>query len=283
MKIFTSSDDISLSIKGLCSDKQSVGFVPTMGALHAGHLRLVQQAVEENDLTTCSIFVNPLQFNNKEDFLKYPSTLDKDVPMLERAGCDFLFNPDYEQVYKNKEEIRFNLGQLDEVMEGKFRPGHFHGVANVVYRFFEIVQPTRAYFGLKDYQQYLVIKNIVAPYFPGIRIVGVETVREESGLALSSRNMRLSPEAYASAIKVPSLLFEVRELWGQMPVTEIQAWFADQLRHIPYAEPEYLEIAHADTLMPPGPGDTAEELRVFTAFYIDGIRLIDNISLAKYS
>lgn len=280
MKIFSSSDDIYHEISQLKLKGQKVGFVPTMGALHRGHLQLVQQSIAENDFTISSIFVNPLQFNNKEDFLKYPQTLEKDIPLLDSIHCNALFKPDYEQVYRDKSEKKFELGIYDQVMEGKYRPGHLHGVANVVFRFFEIVQPDKAYFGLKDYQQYLVIKNIVAPLFKNLEIIGVETVRDENGLALSSRNLRLTKEAYKSAIQVPDLLFQIRKKWDETSMDEIKHWFNESMNDLPEIEAEYLEVANFQTLMPAEKTDDKSNLRVFTAFYAGGVRLIDNISLA---
>lgn len=279
MKTFSSSDDISHEISQLKLKGQKIGFVPTMGALHRGHLQLVQQSIAENDFTISSIFINPLQFNNKEDFLKYPQTLEKDIPLLESIHCNALFKPDYEQVYRDKAEKKFELGNYDQVMEGKYRPGHFHGVANVVFRFFEIVQPDKAYFGLKDYQQYLVIKNIVAPLFKNLEIIGVETVRDENGLALSSRNLRLSKEAYKSAIQVPELLFQIRKKWDESSMDEIKQWFYTSMNDLPEIEVEYLEVANSQTLIPAEKSDEKSNLRVFTAFYAGGVRLIDNISL----
>jgi len=281
MKICNSSELISQELNALRSQGKTVGFVPTMGALHRGHTSLTRRSAEGNDVTVASIFVNPLQFNNKADFENYPSTLEKDVPALEESGCTFLFHPDYKEVYPTEDHRDFDLGDLASVMEGKFRPGHFQGVANVVYRFFDIVRPDKAYFGLKDYQQYLVIKRIVAPFFPGLEIIGVETVRDEKGLAMSSRNLRLTPAQYESAVKVPGLMKKIRGQWGKMGPEQISEEFNEKVASIPELRPEYLEIAHAGTLQPATGSDDPADLRIFAAFYAGDIRLIDNMALSQ--
>lgn len=279
MKIIERAAEMTAEVAVHQRRGESTGFVPTMGALHQGHMHLIRTAREENPVTVCSIFVNPLQFNNKEDFEKYPSTLDADQALLSDAGCDLLFHPDYGQVYGDEPPRQFELGRLNEVMEGHFRPGHFQGVANVVYRFFDIVRPDKAYFGLKDYQQYLVIRNVVAPYFPGLEIVGVETVRDGNGLAMSSRNMRLTPAQYASAIQVPAILQQLCSQWSRAPQQELLAAAAAAINAIPELKLEYLEFAHATSLEPARDQDDARQLRLFTAFYAGPVRLIDNMAL----
>jgi len=279
MKVFQSSGQIHAEINFIRSQGKKVGLVPTMGALHNGHLTLIQQALMATDTVVCSIFVNPLQFNNPDDFKKYPNTLTKDTQMLEEIDCHLLFNPNYEQVYGQSKPREYDLGDLDKVMEGSFRPGHFQGVANVVMRFFEIVQPDIAFFGLKDYQQYMVIKKITAQHLPHIKIQGVETIRDEKGLAMSSRNMRLSAAEYESAVKVPALMKKVTEKLKDKSVNEVKGWFIQAVNKIEHLKCEYIELADADTLELVEDPLKHKNIRVFTAFYAGEVRLIDNMAL----
>jgi len=259
----------------------SIGFVPTMGALHEGHLALVRKSLIENDLTVVSIFVNPLQFNNPDDFLKYPQMPEKDRMVLEEVGCNILFTPVKDEIFPLDFQKTFQLGYLDTVMEGAFRPGHFQGVARVVYRLFEIVQPHRAYFGLKDYQQFMIISKVVAPLFKDLKVCGLETVREKSGLALSSRNLRLTATQYEEASHVPGLLKVAARMLGKKTPDEIRKWFEAELSKFSELRLEYLEFAHAETLRPYTNGDYPYGYRIFVSFYAGDVRLIDNMSIPK--
>lgn len=192
MLIVKNKEEISKVLQSFKSEQKSVGFVPTMGALHKGHLMLVEKAKAENDVVVCSIFVNPTQFNDSKDFEKYPRTETEDLKLLEEKGCDIVYLPTVEDIYAQENDFELNLNGLDNVMEGAYRPGHFKGVVRVVKRFFEIVKPNNSYFGLKDFQQYLIIKCMAQELNLGGNIIGVETLREPSGLAMSSRNMLLS-------------------------------------------------------------------------------------------
>ncbi len=279
MKVFESAGQIHAEINFLRSQGKKIGLVPTMGALHKGHIALIQRALMACDTVACSIFVNPLQFNNPDDYKKYPNTIAKDTQMLEEIDCHLLFHPNYEQVYGQSKPREYDLGHLNNVMEGQFRPGHFQGVANVVLRFFEILQPDVAFFGLKDYQQYMVIKRVTEQLMPSIRIVGVETIRDEKGLAMSSRNLRLTTDEYNSAIKVPELLKEAGEMLSHKPVEEIKAWFTTQLDNIEHLKNEYLEFADADTLELVINPANHKNIRTFTAFYAGEVRLIDNMPI----
>ncbi len=280
MKVFQSAGQIHAEINFLRSQGKKIGLVPTMGALHIGHIKLIERALMACDTVVCSIFVNPLQFNNPDDFNKYPSTIAKDTQMLEEIDCHLLFHPNYEQVYGHSEPKEYDLGHLNDMMEGLYRPGHFQGVANVVMRFFEIVQPDMAFFGLKDYQQYMVIKKVTAQHLPQIQIMGVETIRDEKGLALSSRNLRLSAEEYTSAVKVPALLRQVKEKLAELSVAEVKTWFEKKVNKIPHLKNEYIELADADTLELVTDVSNHSHIRVFTAFYAGEVRLIDNMSIA---
>ena len=277
MKVFQSSGQIHAEINFLRSQGKKVGLVPTMGALHKGHMALIERAMMACDVVVCSIFVNPLQFNNPDDYKKYPSTIAKDTQMLEEIDCHLLFHPNYEQVYGQSKPREYDLGTLNSVMEGAYRPGHFQGVANVVMRFFDILQPDMAFFGLKDYQQYMVIRKITAQLMPQIQVMGVETIRDENGLAMSSRNMRLSAEEYASAVKVPGLLKQAGSMLTGHTVTEVKDWFTAQVDAIPHLRNEYIEFADADTLDLVNNTAQHSHIRIFTAFYAGEVRLIDNI------
>lgn len=279
MKVFQNAGQIHAEINFLRSQGKKIGLVPTMGALHKGHISLIESALTACDIVVCSIFVNPLQFNNPEDFKKYPSTIANDMKLLEEIDCHLLFNPSYDQVYGQSQPREFDLGHLNDVMEGKFRPGHFQGVANVVLRLFEIIQPDMAFFGLKDYQQYMVIKKITAQYLPQITILGIETIRDEKGLAMSSRNLRLTPDQYTNAVKVASLLKKVGSKLQTKSVQEVKSWFQKEVNKLSEMSFEYLEIANAETLEPVNELDANQKLRAFTAFYAGDVRLIDNISI----
>jgi pantoate--beta-alanine ligase len=281
MNIIQSVAQMSHIMQEYRSQDVSIGFVPTMGALHEGHLALVRKSLLENDLTVVSIFVNPLQFNNPDDFLKYPQMPEKDRMMLEQVGCNVLFTPVKDEIFPSDFQKTFQLGFLDTVMEGAFRPGHFQGVARVVYRLFEIVQPHRAYFGLKDYQQFMVISKVVAPFFKDLKICGLETVRENSGLALSSRNLRLTAAQYHEASQVPGLLKVAAGMLGQKSPDEIRKWFELELSKFSELRLEYLEFAHAETLQPYINGDSPSSYRIFVSFYAGDVRLIDNMRVPK--
>ncbi len=277
MKVFESAGQIHAEINFLRSQGKKIGLVPTMGALHKGHISLIQRALMACDTVVCSIFVNPLQFNNPEDYKKYPNTITRDTQMLEEIDCQLLFHPDYEQVYGQSKPKEYDLGILNNVMEGSFRPGHFQGVANVVLRFFDIVQPDMAFFGLKDYQQYMVIKKVTAQLMPHIQIIGVETIRDENGLAMSSRNLRLNADEYASAIQVPALIKQAGAMLSDHSTQDIKDWFTKEVNKIAHLKNEYLEFADADTLELVTDKADHKNIRVFTAFYAGEVRLIDNM------
>jgi pantoate--beta-alanine ligase len=260
---------------------KSIGFVPTMGALHKGHLALVNRSKLENDLTLCSIFVNPIQFNNKEDLAKYPRSLASDAKMLDEAGCDILFIPETSEMYPENELVNLDLefGMLDKVMEGKFRPGHFKGVAIVVKKLFEITLPTRAYFGKKDFQQLAIIRYMLQKLSIPIEIIPCPTVREPDGLAMSSRNMRLTIAERNLAPIIYQILFEVKQKVGKLPVRELKEWAIKRIQKDPALRVEYFEIADKDSLMPLENWNHKEHAVAFTAVFLGGVRLIDNIEL----
>src|SRR6478735_2463281 len=200
MEIFKEIGPLRAYLRSQKKGQSTVGLVPTMGALHTGHLTLIKEAKAENDLTVCSIYVNPTQFNNASDLAKYPRLLEKDSQLLKEAGCDVLFAPENSEMYASPSELKLEFGQLDKILEGKFRPGHFSGVGLVVSKLFNIVKPDRAYFGQKDFQQFAIISKLNEELLFGISLKAVYIVREEDGLAMSSRNLRLSSEERKKAI-----------------------------------------------------------------------------------
>jgi pantoate--beta-alanine ligase len=257
----------------------SIGFVPTMGALHSGHLSLVEKAAKENQSVVVSIFVNPNQFNNADDLKRYPRNLQADLDLLQDTGCHLVFAPDEKTIYPEPDTRRFYFGNLDRVMEGKHRPGHFNGVAQVVSKLFELVQPDRAYFGFKDFQQLAVIKKLVSIMHMPVEIVSCPIVREKSGLAMSSRNELLSPEERENAALIYHTLEKVKNLKGEKSVQEVINWVKATINQNPYLNVEYFEIVENENLKPVTRWDEYAGLTGCIAVYCGKIRLIDNIVL----
>ncbi len=257
---------------------QSIGLVPTMGALHDGHLTLIQQARQQADVVVCSIFVNPVQFNNADDLARYPRTLDADCALLETVGCDIVFAPSADEMYPEAPSLTLNFGALETVMEGAFRPGHFNGVGLVVAKLFNIVQPDKAFFGQKDLQQVAVIRSLIRNLSFPVELVRCPTVRETDGLAMSSRNRNLTPDEreQATTLFAALTLAHDRLVDGQTPV-QTKAAVRDFMSTKPTFRLEYVEIANADTLMPAdevlAPGQTA----ICIAAHLGKVRLIDNL------
>lgn len=255
----------------------SVGFVPTMGALHRGHIELVRRAREQNDVVVVSIFVNPTQFNDANDLEKYPRTLEADCQLLECEGVDVVFAPSVDQVYPEPDSRVFDLGGVDQGMEGAHRPGHFNGVAQVVSRLFDIVRPTRSYFGEKDFQQVAVIRQLLSSMSLPMEIVTVATVREESGLALSSRNMLLTAEHRAVAPSIYGVMSEATKMVGQMSVADVCCWVVEQINQTALLEVIYFEIVDVETMAPIVEWKDAEVVQGCIAVQAGEVRLIDNI------
>lgn len=253
-----------------------IGFVPTMGALHAGHISLVEKAVSETKVVIVSIFVNPTQFNDKSDLKKYPRNLDADLKLLEKTGCQIVFVPKAEEIYPETDTRKFDFGPLETVMEGKHRPGHFNGVAQVVSKLFDIVQPDKAYFGLKDFQQLAIIKEMVAQLNLPVEIVSCPIVREENGLAMSSRNELLTSGERKNAAVISETLFKVNELKTQKSVSELEYWIADTINKNPYLNVEYVEIVDDRRLQPVKSWDEKGGKVCCVAVFCGKVRLIDN-------
>ncbi len=258
---------------------KKVAFVPTMGALHIGHLSLINRAKTYGDIVVCSIFVNPIQFTNPSDLAKYPRTLEKDILLLEQTTCDILFAPSVEDVYPQPDLTRFDFGELERVMEGKFRPGHFNGVAVVVRRLFDMVKPHVALFGEKDFQQLAIIKMMVKQLQLPVHVIGCPTLADTDGLALSSRNTLLSAEERKAAMLIPEMLLYAKENLHRKSIPEIREHVLQQLSAHPLLRPEYFEIADDIHLQPVNDLASHKNLRAFIACYAGNTRLIDNIAL----
>ncbi len=278
MEVFTKVTNTAKRISELKQQGKTIGFVPTMGALHEGHLSLMRKAKEENDVLAVSIFVNPIQFNNKEDLEKYPRDIYTDIKMLEEVDCDILFAPDEKEMYPGGyPSEKFDFGNLEKVMEGKFRPGHFNGVAIVVKRLFEIIKPDKAYFGKKDFQQLAIIKKMVKTGQIPVEIIPCEIIREDDGLAMSSRNKRLSAKERDLAPLIYKILSESVTKKDDLSPAGLKKWVTDELGKIKEFEIEYFEIADGENLMPVDSWDDSKEIRGFIAVYLGDVRLIDNI------
>ena len=279
MLIFNKQSDLIAHLESQNSSK--IGFVPTMGDLHQGHLSLMNKAMSENDLTVVSIFVNPTQFNSAEDLAKYPRSLESDVEKIAHLSDKIVvYAPEVSDVYgENAISEHFDFDGIENQMEGKFRAGHFDGVGTVLKRFFEIVKPTNAYFGEKDFQQLAIVKKLVSKYNIPVTIVGCPIHREESGLAMSSRNERLSAENKKEATLISRTLYKVKEDFGKKPLEEIVAEVSDIFDKNPHFTLEYFEIANAETLLTATEIVEGQKYQAFIAVFINNIRLIDTISL----
>ncbi len=264
----------------LYDKNKMVGFVPTMGALHEGHLSLIARAHDENEVTVVSIFVNPTQFDKAEDLNKYPRTLNTDLGLLEKTGCDVVFAPSVAEMYPaDTLSENFDFDGLDNYMEGLFREGHFAGVGTVVKRLLEIVEPNRAYFGEKDYQQLLIIKKMVEKEKLPVKIIGCEIYREPDGLAMSSRNVRLTAEQRKEAPLIYKTLKEAKEMFDTQSISEVKQYVENVFNKNKLLDIEYFEIADATTLKPGLTKEKEKKYRGFIAVFAGKIRLIDNIAL----
>ncbi|NWJ49321.1 MAG: pantoate--beta-alanine ligase [Bacteroidetes bacterium] len=264
----------------------SIGLVPTMGALHEGHLSLIRRARAENDIVVCSIFVNPIQFNNKEDLAKYPRTLEADTALLESENCDIIFAPEVNEIYPNNNEpiTVYDLEGLDKPMEGQFRPGHFQGVCVIVHKLFNIVNPDRAYFGNKDFQQLAIIRNMVKKQKLNLEIVGCDIIREKDGLAMSSRNMRLTESERLIAPKIYQTLLQAKNKIADYKNTLftpalLKQWISDEISSNEPLKPEYVEIVDTISLQPTEDWNGGKTLIVCVAVFDGSVRLIDNLIL----
>jgi len=282
VEIYHTKKDLNTAIERVKSQKLTTGLVPTMGALHQGHLSIIKKALEENDTVFVSVFVNPTQFDNKEDLEKYPRTFEIDMELLKTVSKDniIIYAPSVEDVYGNNVNAAgFEFDGLEEAMEGKFRVGHFDGVGTVVKRLFEIVKPDNAYFGEKDFQQLMIIKKLVEKYNLPVNVIGCPIYREEDGLAMSSRNLRLKPEFRKAAPFIYKTLQSAKSLFVGNSAHDVEKWVENQFNKNKFLRLEYFTIAEISTLKPLKRKSKKKKYRGFIAVYADDIRLIDNIAL----
>ena len=279
MKVVTTKKELISYINDFRKKGKTIGLVPTMGALHEGHLSLVRECKKNTDITVVSIFVNPTQFNDPEDLKRYPRTPEQDISLLNTVDCDLVFLPTVEEIYPEKDIRKFNFGYLENIMEGARRHGHFNGVGQVVSRLFDIVTPDKAFFGMKDFQQIAIIKNMVQQLNYKIDIVSCPIIREASGLALSSRNMLLDEEHKKNAPHIYATLKKARNLVAQMSVDDLKKWITDQIDSNPYLKTEYVEIVDNTTLQIIQNWNEKNDRVVCVAVHAGKIRLIDNIVL----
>ncbi len=281
MLIFNRKQDLIRYLETNSTLKTTIGFVPTMGALHQGHLSLLKESIQQNTITVISIFVNPTQFNNPDDLEKYPRTLESDVEKIKTVSKNILiYAPDAADIYGDKTTSEsFDFDGLEHQMEGQFRPGHFDGVGTIVKKLFEIVKPTNAYFGEKDFQQLLIVKKMVEKLNLSVSIVGCPIFRERNGLAMSSRNERLSEENRANAKIIYQTLLEANKLLHIKSLEEVILFVTQTINSTPNFELEYFQIANESTLLPIVNKNETEKSRAFIAVFVNNIRLIDTISL----
>ncbi len=281
MRVYEKRLDIEKDVADLHKQNKSIGFVPTMGALHTGHLALVKKALDQNHVVVVSIFVNPTQFNNSEDLIKYPRTLESDLALLSTVSDDLIvFIPQSEEIYgQETNALNYNFNGLENEMEGKFRPGHFDGVGTVLKHFFTIVSPTRAYFGEKDFQQLQIVKKLVEIENMSVQIIGCPIFRETSGLALSSRNKRLSEKQLQESPLIYKTLKQVKNDFGTKSVLDLTDWVSEQFKNNKVLELEYFEIAKVSDLKSIREKQKNIKYRAFIAVFAGEVRLIDNIAL----
>jgi pantoate--beta-alanine ligase len=279
--LFKKSKDVYRYLENLRKKGRSIGFVPTMGALHTGHISLLKRAKSENDVVCCSIFVNPTQFNDQNDFNKYPKPVEKDIEILYEVNCDLLFLPEVEEIYPNGLDHlkNFDLGDLENMLEGASRPGHFKGVTNVVDRFLEIVSPHRLYLGQKDFQQVKVIQKLLRITGRNVELVMCPILRGENGLALSSRNSRLTPQQRENASALSKTLFFIRDHYKEYTLKDLQFEATLRINRIPETSVDYLQFCNADSFQIINSWIEAHEIVAVAAININGVRLLDNILL----
>ena len=277
LRIFNTIKSLQEYLQNLRQQGKTIGLVPTMGALHQGHLSLLQQAKAANDIAVCSIFVNPTQFNDPKDLEKYPRPIDSDTEKLQSAGCDVLFNPAVDEIYAQNEQWHLNLGELEHLLEGKFRPGHYQGVTQVVYKLFDIVKPNTAFFGQKDYQQFLVINKMVDLLNLPVKLIMCHIVREADGLAMSSRNIHLSADDRRHALVLSRSLFWVKEHFGKADLATLTQQAEEMINAEEGTSLEYFEIADGQTLQPAK--QDSKQIVALVAARVGNTRLIDNVIL----
>ena len=281
MKIFRTKQELQQELSGIRQENKVITLVPTMGALHQGHLSLINFAKPLTDITVCSIFVNPTQFNDPKDLEKYPRPIENDIALLESVDCDILFMPSVEEMYpENDPEWHIDLGNLDQIWEGEHRPGHFQGVTQIVYKLFDLVKPNKACFGQKDFQQVMVIQKMIEIKKLDIELLICPIVRSEKGLALSSRNARLSEEGKENALTIIQSLRYIKDNFGNQSVSELLEKAKAIIAANPALELEYLSICETTTLAPAQEIEAGKEYVALIVAWVENVRLIDNILLS---
>jgi pantoate--beta-alanine ligase len=278
LKIFTTKKELSDFLSELKKEKKIIGLVPTMGALHEGHVSLIELAKKHVDLVVCSIFVNPTQFNDPQDLEKYPRPIAEDKKKLEKAQCDVLFLPEVKEMYRESEQWQMELGELENILEGKFRPNHYQGVTQIVKKLLDAVMPDKAFFGQKDIQQFLVIQTMVKKLGLTVRLVMCPIVRENDGLAMSSRNIHLSGIEHKQALALSKALQLTKENFSSKTIQELKTDAEKMLKESEGVKLEYFEISNATTLEPTF-DKNSEQIVALVAAYVGNTRLIDNLIL----
>lgn len=280
MQVTTTIDEYQKIIEQASLKNLKIGFVATMGALHQGHITLIELAKKECEIVVCSIFINPTQFNNPDDFATYPKTIDKDIELLVQANCDILFLPNTEEVFPKEQKLNsYSLSGLDVLFEGEKRPGHFNGVCNVVHRLFQILKPQKAYFGQKDFQQLAIIQHMTEKLGLGVEIVGCKTAREANGLAKSSRNLLLSDKAKSEAGIIYNTMMEAKSEFEKIEIPELIKIAKNKLKKIPNSKIDYVSIAETSTLQEVNKRKKGQKIVMLVAVFVENVRLIDNLML----
>ncbi|QEC66546.1 pantoate--beta-alanine ligase [Panacibacter ginsenosidivorans] len=281
MIIFKQNEDLIVKLQSIKNDGGTIGFVPTMGALHNGHVALIKQSLAANDITVVSIFVNPTQFNDKKDFEKYPVTIEKDIELLAKADNNILFMPSVEEMYPEGLEPApaYDLGFLESILEGLYRPGHFQGVCRIVHKLLDTIQPNNLYMGQKDYQQCMVIQKLITGFNLATHLNIVPTQREKSGLAMSSRNMRLSAVAKENAAAIYKAHLYIKNNLLKLPLEQLREEAARLIIEAGFEKIDYTVVCDAFSLAPVSSYNAGQKLVVLTAAFIEGVRLIDNLPL----
>ena len=279
MNIFTTRKSLGEYLEQIRRAGKTKGFVPTMGALHQGHLSLIAQAQQQSDVVVCSIFVNPTQFNDPKDLEKYPRPITSDIEKLEQTGCDVLFNPEVGEMYAGNEQWHLEIGELEHLLEGKFRPGHYQGVTQVVYKLFDIVKPDFAFFGQKDYQQFMVIQKMVELMHLPVKLVMCPILREMDGLAMSSRNIHLSADDRRHALILSKTLNWLKENFDRDQISQLQKECFSRISAEPGVQPEYFEIVNGDNLHPDD--EQTQHIVALVAAKVGNTRLIDNVIISS--
>lgn len=277
MQVFTTIKDLNSTLRVLIKMGKTIGFVPTMGALHQGHISLINYSKEQCDVTVCSIFVNPTQFNNPEDLDKYPKTPENDKLLLENAGCDFLYTPSVEDIYPEKDNRKFDFGFLDTVLEGALRPGHFNGIGQVVSILLEHVAPNKAFFGSKDYQQVMVVKELVKQLNMPIEIISCPILREADGLAMSSRNIRLNDQERIIASLIPKIMHKASIIVKTQGINESKQFVEEITSKITDMKLDYFEVCDSSSLKKINKFDATSPTILLIALFVGKTRLIDNL------